>query len=313
MSRFPPILAITLTGLCGCVEYTPGFGDTAGGTGTTGDTFSSPSPTSTATTAGGGSGGGSTTGPGVGTTSDSGATTPDTATSTASATDTTSATATPSATDTPSATPTPSATDTPSPTSSGTGTSSSSGGSEVLEGGPGLGGTIPDGAYDGSLGSMLCTQVSAASTGANTVGSVEVSVGLDHEWLGDLVIKLVSPGGKILTLLSRAGIAEGADDGAGATSGGRRGLLAASDRISFADGAAVAAEEMGAGLAGNEAACRDDGICDYSPSPDSGPGTDLADFAGDPVVGTWQLCVGDSGNADTGTVDYVGLTIVRVP
>lgn len=52
--------------------------------------------------------------------------------------------------------------------------------------------TIPDDGYNGSPGSMATDDILVSGlTGVTT--DIVVELGLDHTWMGDLVVKLVSP------------------------------------------------------------------------------------------------------------------------
>jgi len=55
----------------------------------------------------------------------------------------------------------------------------------------------------------------AVSGVVGTATDISVDVTINHTWIGDLVLKLVSPDGDTLTLMSRAGYAETVDDGTG--------------------------------------------------------------------------------------------------
>jgi subtilisin-like proprotein convertase family protein len=182
--------------------------------------------------------------------------------------------------------------------------------------GPGLALAIVDNAYDGTLASMTCVSLSVGSVGADLVSEVEVgSLGLVHGWVGDLVVKLVSPAGTVLTLLSRPGYNEPQDDGNGCC--GEDSDLAyegatGAGALSFSDLAATSAELLGAGLSGSGKACLDDGVCALLPSPGKGPGLALSDFYGENAVGTWQVCVGDAGSSFAGTFQQVTLELVTV-
>lgn len=182
--------------------------------------------------------------------------------------------------------------------------------------GPSLGLPIVDNAYDGSLASMTCVSLAVGSVGADLVSTVELgSLGLVHGWVGDLVVKVVSPAGTVLTLLSRPGYNEPNDDGNGCC-GDDSDLLydnaTGAGAISFSDLAATSAELLGAGLAGSGKACLDDGVCAYLPAPGKGPGLALSDFYGENAVGTWQVCVGDAGSSFVGTYHQVTLSLVTV-
>ncbi|MEN8164445.1 MAG: proprotein convertase P-domain-containing protein [Acidobacteriota bacterium] len=158
---------------------------------------------------------------------------------------------------------------------------------------------IPDDAYDGTIGSMVCLDVAGVDT---TITDLNVEVGITHTWVGDLVIKLVSPSAEVLTLMSRPGFDEGVDDGSGCC--GTSSNIDFSAPVTFDDAAAVSAEDMG--LPGS-IVCLEDGICDYFPFPDAGPGTNLAQFNGQNGAGTWQVCVGDAAGGDTGDLETASI------
>lgn len=164
---------------------------------------------------------------------------------------------------------------------------------------------IPDDLYDGTLASMACMMIPGT---AGTVTDVEVSMGVDHTWVGDLTVKLVSPSGTVSTLQSRAGADEMVDDGSGPV--GTNADLVATAPVNYLNGAATSAEDMGAA---GSVICQDDGICDYFPFPDAGPGTDLDDFDGEEGGGDWMLCVGDGAGADVGQICSAALTIQTAP
>jgi cysteine-rich repeat protein len=168
----------------------------------------------------------------------------------------------------------------------------------------GLGLTIPNDGYDGSQGSMVCADLAVEAPGAVT--DVRVRVGIDHPFIGDLVIKLWSPEGTVLTLMSLPGGAEEADDGQSDSTEGSD--LDPYWPVTFRNDGENA-ELMGQSLGLDEAVCRDDGVCDYSPYPGKGPGEDFGDFTGEPAAGVWRLCVGDTAFADKGTLESVALLL----
>jgi len=165
---------------------------------------------------------------------------------------------------------------------------------------------IPDNGYDGTLGSMACSTIDASSIGAgSTVDAVDIEAGIDHTWAGDLTIKLESPDGSVLGVMSRPGAAEATDDGVDGTFGDSSDLLASSP-VAFLDGAVDSAESMGSGLgASADVICQDDSVCDFSPAPDSvaTPPSNFAGFLGENASGDWTLCVGDSNGFDTGSLE----------
>jgi subtilisin-like proprotein convertase family protein len=176
----------------------------------------------------------------------------------------------------------------------------------------GLNLAIPDDAYNGTKGSMICTSLEVTDNGVNFVDEVELKVGIDHPWLGDLVIKLYSPEGSVITVLSRAGFFEIADDGGGISVEGSD--LEAGAPITFAMDGPYSAETLGDGNNLNNAgvACKDDGRCEYEPNSGKALPGSLSDLAGESAPGTWQVCVGDAGSADKGTFVNVALKIRKV-
>ncbi len=167
---------------------------------------------------------------------------------------------------------------------------------------------IPDDAYDGSLASMACLTVPGVDL---LVTDVNVDLSLNHTWIGDLTIKVVSPQGTVVTLQSRADFAEPADDGTGCC--GDSSDLIETSPFTFDDDATDSAEAMGTTIGGTEFACQDDAICDYFPFPDTGPGVNLADFNDERGNGDWLVCVGDSATGDTGDVCLAALTLDGIP
>lgn len=159
---------------------------------------------------------------------------------------------------------------------------------------------IPDAGYDGTLASMACSTIDASSITAGTsIDAVEIDTAIDHTWVGDLTIKLESPAGSVLGVMSRPGSADAADDGNTTQPAGNGDNIVATSPVTFIDGAAASAEDMGT----TGVVCQDDGICSYAPAPDSvaTPPSNFAGFGGEDPSGTWTLCVGDSQGLDTGT------------
>jgi subtilisin-like proprotein convertase family protein len=135
-----------------------------------------------------------------------------------------------------------------------------------------------------------------------------VELGVTHTWIGDLVVKLISPANTVVTLLSRPGYVEPADDGTNAAYGDSSNISNASP-ITFSQSAVVSAETMGTSLGTNEVACGTDLVCSYLPANGAAAAGDLSAFNGQISPGTWKLCIGDSGSMDTGSIDAVTLTI----
>ena len=175
--------------------------------------------------------------------------------------------------------------------------------------GPGLNISIPDDArYDGSIASMTCVTLAVPAAGDAAVRAVELEMGITHSWVGDLVIKVVSPLGTITTVMSRPGVVDEGDTAF--ETNGKDANLAAAHPIRFADGEPDPAEDMGSGLGGGDVVCQDDMRCDYGPVADSGPGNGFAEFEGEPPAGDWRVCVADGDNNDPGSIDSVKLSVL---
>ncbi len=184
----------------------------------------------------------------------------------------------------------------------------------VWSAGPDLGIGIPDDGYNGSFGSMASDFIVVGDDGfgGNIISDIDVTIGMSHTWVGDLTIKLVSPGGMVLTLLSRPGFDELADDGTGCC--GDSSDLGFAFAITYDDASPNSAELMGStissGLIGDPANGSPD---NYFPNPGAGPGVALADFNGLNAVGSWALYIGDGAGGDTGILDRWSLTITTLP
>jgi cysteine-rich repeat protein len=181
---------------------------------------------------------------------------------------------------------------------------------QVITAGPGLGVVITDQAdhYTGNLLTMDCVSLVHAGLLESRIEAVSVEVAIDHVYVGDLVLKLVSPAGSTLTLVNRPGAEEPVDAYAESPNGDSTGMTSASP-IQFFDGAATDAEDMGATLTDTANICADDSICTYFASPGKGPGASFADFVGQPPAGEWRLCAADGDDVDQGTIDRVALTV----
>ncbi len=154
-----------------------------------------------------------------------------------------------------------------------------------------------DAQYDGSRASMVCLEVPGPDV---EITDLEVQIASDDTWVGEVTFKVVSPEDQVLTLMSRPGLDEPADDGSWCC--GDSSNLLRDDPVLFDDQAAVSAEDMGATIGGGQTVCRDDSICELFPFPDTGPGSSLADFNGQNAAGSWRVCAGDSQGGDVGTL-----------
>jgi cysteine-rich repeat protein len=165
--------------------------------------------------------------------------------------------------------------------------------------------SIDDNDYNGALGSMDCIDVFFAT--AQTVFRVDaIELAVSHGFVGDLVAKVRSPAGTVITLFSRPGLVESADNGSGCC--GDSADLRSDFPIRFFDGAPDNPELMGNTLGSSTAdVCQDDGRCDYFTDPGAAVPGDLATFEGEGAGGTWRVCIGDAANDHDGT--FVRATI----
>lgn len=173
-----------------------------------------------------------------------------------------------------------------------------------------LGAAIVDGLYDGTPATMACATLKVPATGFDVVDAVDVEVGIDTGYAGDLTIKLLSPADETVTLVSRPGLAEATDDGAGCS--GDNSNLSAAAPLSFGLAGVKDAELMGDGLDTDGVICQDDAACSYTPNPGAAIGPDLASLAGSPAPGDWRVCVGDSCGGFTATLQVVRLKVTRM-
>lgn len=175
---------------------------------------------------------------------------------------------------------------------------------------------IPDNTYNGTLGTMGCSTINtAALPPTSVVEDASVQIAMSHTFVGDLTIKLVAPSGSILGIVSRPGIVETADDGNDTAGFGENSNLAIANPLTYHDFTTAPAEMMGRtpiDLATGQTICVDGGTpCVYTPSAGSiagGVGT-FQGFDGQNAIGNWQLCIGDSAGADTGTFQSWTLTL----
>ena len=150
--------------------------------------------------------------------------------------------------------------------------------------GPGLGIPLVDDAYDGTLGSMSSSTIVIGDSGV--VDGLTVEFALEHTWVGDLVIKLQGPDLTLITLTSRPGFDELADDGTDCC--GNSGNSSIGVPVTYDDSAATPAESWnGSGGPGGPFA----------------PNDPLAMFVGSSLAGSWTFYIGDSAEFDFGTLD----------
>lgn len=174
-----------------------------------------------------------------------------------------------------------------------------------------------DDKYNGTLASMLCTDIIFPDSDLQIVGGMSLKVGIDHTYVGDLTIKIVSPDNKVFTPLSRPGSDVGQplkDDGVSCC--GDNSDVNSAFPFAFRNTAATTGKDMGKTLSSVQVVCKDENPkldpCEFKPYPGLAPGKDFNDFKGANAPGVWKVCVGDSGKGDYGKLVSIGLTIDRV-
>lgn len=173
----------------------------------------------------------------------------------------------------------------------------------------GLGLEIPDDGYDGTVGSMVCAELEVDDDGTDLVAYLEVELRVDHTYVGDLTVKLISGAGTEVTLMARPG-SDAPDDGTNLPFG-RAGDLLVSFPVTFSESAPSSAELMGMDMFGFEVVhiCADDGLCEFAPGVAAPPAGALTAVVGEDATGTWRVCVGDSAGGDVGVLNAVHLRV----
>ena len=171
---------------------------------------------------------------------------------------------------------------------------------------------IPVNQADGTIESMTCVTMlmPAVADFLPYVAALEVVVDMEHQWAGEISIKVVN-GGTIATMLLRPGSTKGdnADDCMYNGDCGTSANLGAPVR--FKDKAAKKASAMGSGLGSADDVCKNVIPCEFDPvSP-------LTQFKGAPTAGPWKVCIGDHTNdlvmpTRPGSVSKVQLEIESV-
>jgi subtilisin-like proprotein convertase family protein len=162
----------------------------------------------------------------------------------------------------------------------------------------------------GTDAGMSCTVLDFSASEIVTISEVTMNLAVTHSWIGDLVVKVVSPNGTILAPLNRPGYV-GPDDGTGGV--GDSADLSSGAPITFDDDAPKGAESMGDESTNSAyTVCANAPFnCDYSPQP-NGAFNSVADFSGfdgENATGQWAVCVGDAAPIDQGVFSAVSLSI----
>ena len=154
---------------------------------------------------------------------------------------------------------------------------------------------VPNAAIPDNTAAPSCFDVNVADDGTVLSGTLQLA--LDHTYISDLKVQLVSPHGNALTLLNRPGIPQ--------TVYGDSSDLSSAYPITFTSAGGTNAEAMGNTIGGTSIVCKDDKRCTFVPAPDGDTSSNLnsfTGFAGEKSGGVWKLCFSDLYRNDVGTV-----------
>jgi len=136
---------------------------------------------------------------------------------------------------------------------------------------------------------------------SETITDVEVTIDMNHTWVGDLIVRLEAPDGTALDLIHRTGFAGGGKGGCCGDSSNLGGTYTFSDDGDTSWWAT-------AGALGGDAVMPSG---DWAPTGADGVlGSFAATFGGLDTEGTWTLSLGDWAGGDTGAVTSWTLNIV---
>lgn len=126
-----------------------------------------------------------------------------------------------------------------------------------------------------------------------TVDQVEISLQIDHTWVGDLSATLISPSGTPVQLFETPGSLS-------SSFGCEENNL----NVTFSDDATNDAVAFEDACNGSDSSSH---ITSTAISGIYQPIGDLSDFSGEPVNGTWTLLLSDANNFDTGSLEGVSI------
>lgn len=172
----------------------------------------------------------------------------------------------------------------------------------------GTGGAIPDSAGNNVSGPVALFTLAAANGANPTISSFNgIAIGMNHTFVGDLLITITSPGGQTADVLVRPGVTSATTFGNGGD-------------FSFASGNAyVFVNSGGTPFPTTSSGVIPTGTYNRSPAANGtvvatgASGNDFSVFAGGDVNGVWTLSVRDFANQDTGNIVGWSLDITTVP
>ncbi|MGJ8663477.1 MAG: S8 family serine peptidase [Marinicella sp.] len=158
---------------------------------------------------------------------------------------------------------------------------------------------IDDNDYDlgDPLTDMNCANIAVSGISGSSF-TAQIEMGVNHTWVDDLTFKLVNPNGDELTFMNDVG--DSSD-------------LVETSPITFVDGAAISAVDMGDTIPGAGVICQDDSECEFAPAPNGEPEppSTFADLGVGTPNGDWTLCGGDTAGGDAGSIQTATLTVLE--
>ncbi|MCB0638309.1 MAG: proprotein convertase P-domain-containing protein, partial [Lewinella sp.] len=181
-----------------------------------------------------------------------------------------------------------------------------------------------EGIEDLNTAATLTANISGIPAEA-TILDIEVSLDIQHTWVGDLTILLEAPDGSTVPLLSGPGASTSTGCGDSSDLGSESADFnpTSFSTITFSTFGATDAESMGAASGGASEICAIES-CDFFPNADglslagtaNFTGTQVNDLASlfaqqDGLNGTWTIYVHDGGGGDVGTLDDFSICITH--
>ncbi|MEX0885295.1 MAG: proprotein convertase P-domain-containing protein [Phycisphaeraceae bacterium] len=185
---------------------------------------------------------------------------------------------------------------------------------------PDLNLSIPDGAYDGSddpTATLVHTlDLHAPGDFIASDTPLLVTLWLDHDYAGDLTIKLISPAGTEIFLLNRPGSMAFGDGGDLGQVRGSNANLGSGFPITFRDDALIGATTMGDNLSNSDIIGDplNGSSAEYRPSFNfyfAGLQS-LSLLNGESAHGAWQLHIGDAATGQTGALQQWSIELATV-
>ena len=148
-------------------------------------------------------------------------------------------------------------------------------------------GSLLEALPDNSPNSPICKAITVTDMGCKAVGTVTASFGINHSAVADVKVEVRSPAATGVLIVDQPNYPPQVP--ASTVN------YEAAFMIHIADAFPTSSELIGSTLSNTQVACKDDGLCDYHPSPGS-----LSTFSGAVMAGVWQICAWDVESGDAG-------------